>query len=393
MKILVLGSGLMGPAAAFNAMSDADVTRVTLADRDADQLALAQARLAGKAGVDKVGSVQLDLDDFKAACALMADHDVVVAALPNVVIPAGIRAAAAAGLPWVDLSWPSADQMDAVLGAVNASGILVIPGCGVEPGLTEIAARNLADKLEQVDEVHIKCGGIPVIPGGPLDYKIVFGGRKLPIREADARIAEEGAIKPVPRYSGVETLVVDGVGEVEAWHEGFMPWLLELDSLKSLKLGTQKTIRWPGYAAKVTALKELGLLSEQPVQVNGLAVAPKQVVDAVLYPHVKMADHDRDVTIMRVEVNGRKDGMPRTYRVDMVDWYDEELNITSMARVTAFTGAIVARMIGRGDINAAGWVTPEKVITGKLYKRLLRDLREAGVALTMTTCKTKVLGA
>ncbi|MEZ4715149.1 MAG: saccharopine dehydrogenase C-terminal domain-containing protein [Caldilineaceae bacterium] len=296
-------------------------------------------------------------------------------------------------MPWVDLSWPTDDQMGAVLDAVNAAGILVVPGCGVEPGLTEIAARNLADKLDEVDEVHIKCGGIPVNPSGPLDYKIVFGGRKLPIRATDARIAADGALQPVPRYSDVETLVVDGVGRVEAWHEGFMPWLLDLDKLKGLKLGTQKTVRWPGYAAKVTALKELGLLSTQPVDVDGVAVAPKQVVDAVLYPHVKMGDDDRDVTIMRVDVSGRKDGLPRTFRVEMVDWYDEELDITSMARVTAFTGAIVARMIGRGELDATGWVTPEKVITGKRYKRLLRDLRDAGVRLTMTTCKTKVLGA
>ncbi|MCB0159691.1 MAG: hypothetical protein KDD83_16270, partial [Caldilineaceae bacterium] len=281
----------------------------------------------------------------------------------------------------------------ALLDAVNAAGILVVPGCGVEPGLTEIAARNLADKLDEVDEVHIKCGGIPVEPSGPLDYKIVFGGRKLPIREADARIAVGGALQPVPRYSDVETLEVAGVGRVEAWHEGFMPWLLDLDKFKGLKLGTQKTVRWPGYAAKVTALKELGLLSTQPVDVDGVTVAPKQVVDAVLYPHVKMADADRDVTIMRVDVSGRKDGLPRTYRVEMVDWYDEELDITSMARVTAFTGAIVARMIGRGELDATGWVTPEKVITGKRYKRLLRDLHDAGVELTMTTCKTKVLGA
>ena len=393
MKILVLGSGLMGPAAAFNAMCDPDVTAVTLADRDAAQLDLARARLDGKPGMDKLTTTQLDLADLDAATALMAQHDVIVAALPNVAIPAGIRAAAAAGVPWVDLSWPTDDQMGALLDAVNAAGILVVPGCGVEPGLTEIAARNLADKLDEVDEVHIKCGGIPVEPSGPLDYKIVFGGRKLPIREADARIAADGALQPVPRYSDVETLEVAGVGRVEAWHEGFMPWLLDLDKFKGLKLGTQKTVRWPGYAAKVTALKELGLLSTQPVDVDGVTVAPKQVVDAVLYPHVKMADADRDVTIMRVDVSGRKDGLPRTYRVEMVDWYDEELDITSMARVTAFTGAIVARMIGRGELDATGWVTPEKVITGKRYKRLLRDLHDAGVELTMTTCKTKVLGA
>ena len=32
MKILVLGGGLMGPAAAYNAMLDPDVTQVTIAD-------------------------------------------------------------------------------------------------------------------------------------------------------------------------------------------------------------------------------------------------------------------------------------------------------------------------------------------------------------------------
>ncbi|MEZ4558115.1 MAG: hypothetical protein R2854_17050 [Caldilineaceae bacterium] len=70
-----------------------------------------RARLAGKSGMDKLTTTQLDLADFGAATALMAQHDVIVAALPNVAIPAGIRAAAAAGVPWVDLSWPTDDQM------------------------------------------------------------------------------------------------------------------------------------------------------------------------------------------------------------------------------------------------------------------------------------------
>jgi len=36
----------------------------------------------------------------------------------------------------------------------------------------------------------------------------------------------------------------------------------------------------------------------------------------------------------------------------MVDRYDDVLGFTSMARTTAFTGAIVARMIARGDLKA-----------------------------------------
>ena len=44
MQILVMGSGLMGPAAAYNALTDPRVAQVTLADKDAAQLAAAQAR-------------------------------------------------------------------------------------------------------------------------------------------------------------------------------------------------------------------------------------------------------------------------------------------------------------------------------------------------------------
>ena len=101
-------------------------------------------------------------------------------------------------------------------------------------------------------------------PPPPLGYKIVFGGQQLPLRETDAHLVENGQLRAVARYSGTEAITFSGVGECEAWHEGFMPWLLDLPVFKNLKAGTQKTVRWPGYAAKVTTLKEMGLLSEQP---------------------------------------------------------------------------------------------------------------------------------
>jgi len=392
MKILVLGSGLMGPAAAFNAMGDTNVTKVTLCDLDVAQLDAAKRKLSGLDGGDKVNTVQLDLSDEQTATELMTNYDAIVAALPSAAIPMGLRAAISAGTPWVDLSWPPGDQLDALKQAAEEAGVLVIPGCGVEPGLTEIMARYLAEKLDSVDEVHIKCGGIPAVPTGPLNYKIVFGGRKMPIRDEMSRIAQDGELSPVPRYSEVETFAVDGVGEVEAWHEGFMPWLLELDALKGIKLGTQKTVRWPGYANKIATLMDLGLLSQEAVTVGDIAVAPKAVVDAVLYPHVKLEEDERDITIFSVEVSGMKKGRPRCYRVDMVDHYDETLDFTSMARVTAFTGAIAARMVAEGKIEGSGFVTPEKVIKGKLRKRMVKELDKAGVEFTLTEEKVKDLG-
>ncbi|MBW7885497.1 MAG: saccharopine dehydrogenase NADP-binding domain-containing protein [Caldilineaceae bacterium] len=392
MNILVIGSGLMGPAAAYNALSDPQVSLVTLLDMDEGQLATAAARLHQLVTNGKrLETAALDLSDQTAVANIMARHDAIVAALPSSAIPMGIRAAVAARTPWIDLSWPPPSELPELEKLVVENGALVIPGCGVEPGLTEIMARYIAEKLDTVDELHIKCGGIPAQPSGPLSYKIVFGGRRLPLREADARIAENGGLRTVPRYSGVETFTVEGVGEVEAWHEGFMPWLLELDVLKDLKLGTQKTVRWPGYASKVSLLKEMGLLSLEPLSVDGVQVAPKAVLDAVMYPHVQMASEDRDITILRVEAHGCKKGRPRRYRVDMLDRYDEETGFTSMARVTAFTGAIVARMVARGDLRATGWVTPEKLITDGLFQQLVAALAEAGITFTLTKEKSKPL--
>jgi lysine 6-dehydrogenase len=392
MKILVLGSGLMGPAAAFNAMSDSQVSQVTLCDMNQQQLDAAKVKLGDMEGGDKLTTAALDLSDRAATAKLMADFDVIVAALPRAAIPFGIRGAVAANKPLIDLSWPSEDVLPDLKKEIENAGILVIPGCGVEPGLTEIMARYLAEKLDRVDELHIKCGGGRGKPAPPLGYKIVFGGRQMPLRESDARVVKNGALKPVPRYSGVETVAFSGVGECEAWHEGFMPWLLDLEALKGLKLGTQMTLRWPGYAAKVTVLKEMGLLSHEPVEVDGAKVAPKKLLDALLYPHVRLEEGERDITLFRVEAIGEKKGRPRRYKVEMVDRYDETLGFTSMARTTAFTGAIVARMVARGDLEAKGMLTPEKVITGPLFDRLVDELAAANVRFDRTTEKIKDLG-
>lgn len=393
MKIMVLGSGLMGPAAAYNLLRDPTVSEVVLADMRHDQLEQTQARLSRVVETERLRLVQVDLADEAAAKAALAEVDVVVAALPSSVIAQGLAAAIAAHTHWVDLSRPAQSELAALRPAIEQAGITVIFGCGVEPGLTEIMARYIAEKLDRVDELHIKCGGIPVDPAPPLGYKIVFGGTRLPLRELPAHVVENGELKQVPRYSGVERVDFAEVGECEAWHEGFMPWLLELDALKGLKVGTQKTVRWPGYAEMASALRELGLLSLKPVNVRGASVAPKEVVDTVLYDRVRMEEHDRDITTFRVEAWGEKKGYPRRYRVEMVDRYDERTGFTSMARVTAFTGAIVGRMIGSGAIGARGVYTPEKVVTGGLFDQLVEELAAVDVKFILTQEKSKLLGS
>jgi len=386
----------MGPAAAYNAMIDPDVSRVTLCDVDPQQLSAAQAKLEGMQGGEKLDTVTLDVRDEDAAARLMADYDVVLGALPLVLIPAEIQAAAAAKTSLVDLYYPvTVDEtgMAALRQQVEAAGITVVLGCGVgSPGLTEMSARYLAEKLDRVDELYVRCGGIPKDPKPPLNYKIVFDGRQMPLEESDASIVENGELKAVPRYSGAKSIFFSGVGECEEWLEDFPEWLLDMEIFKDLKYAAHTTIRWPGYAAKVTVLKEMGMLSEKPVAVDGVQVAPKRVLDAVLYPHVKMEEGERDITLLRTEVKGEKDGQPRKYLIEMVDRYDDDLGFTSMARTTSFTGAIVARMIARGDLKAKGMFMSEQAVFGPPFDQLVSELAAAGVRFTLTTEKVELLG-
>ncbi len=384
MKFLVLGSGLMGPAAAYIGMQADDVTAVTLADRSPEQLAVAEKRLAGLPGLDKVTFTEIDLADRLEAVALMAQHDVVLAALPPEIIPLGMRTAIAARRPLVDLSTPPLTELDALESEAAEAGAFLLRGCGVEPGLTEIWARRLAEELDSIDSLHIKCGGIPAAPTPPLGYKIVFGGRRLPLRDIDGHAVKEGELVQVARYSEAEPITFEGVGEVEAWHENFMPWLLELDCLKGLGSGSQKTIRWPGYAAKVTLLKEMGLLSSEPIDIDGASIAPKHFLDVLLYPKVRFDETDRDITLVRLDAEGRQNGSLTRLSVEMIDRFDEALGFTSMARTTAMTGAIIARMVGRGEIRGSGLLTPEQVVTGPHFDRLLQELADIGVVFRRT---------
>ena len=99
---------------------------------------------------------------------------------------------------------------------------------------------------------------------------------------------------------------------------------------------------------------------------------------------VKLDEGERDLTLFRVEVNGLAGGQPARYQAELVDHYDERTGFTSMARTTAFTGAIVARMIARGELKAAGLLTPEQVITGSLFEQLLAELAAVDIRFEIT---------
>src|SRR5512132_2759008 len=82
MKLLVIGSGMMGSAAAYDMARQPDVQSVTLADADSKRARETSTRINRIQGGNKVKAVSLDASDEKAAARLMKGHDAALSAVP-----------------------------------------------------------------------------------------------------------------------------------------------------------------------------------------------------------------------------------------------------------------------------------------------------------------------
>ena len=140
----------------------------------------------------------------------------------------------------------------------------------------------------------------------------------------------------------------------------------------------EKTIRYPGHFDKIKTLEEFGLLDKETISVNGVKVAPRDVLVALLTPKLQLKEGEKDFTVTRVEVKGTKNGKKKQYTYDLIDEYDEEKNVTSMGRTTGYTGAIFAKFIGRGDIEKKGVIAPEEAIAPE---KLFDEMAKVGMEI------------
>ncbi|WP_280667375.1 MULTISPECIES: saccharopine dehydrogenase C-terminal domain-containing protein [unclassified Kitasatospora] len=374
MKATLVGCGQMGRAAAYALATDPDTTELTLVDRDHERAAELAGWLAEHSSCALRTTSGLD--------GSLAGRDAVATALPWAATRAVIRAAGP--VPVAGITRPPTDELHCLDSAFKDSGATVLLPLGLEPGLTELLAVDVAQRLDQVEALEICCGGVPEQPREPLGYSAFFGGENdhhLPIAQREALALSSGRPVRHARFSGVETREVDGVGRLEAYHDGMAPWLGEHPVLRGVDC-TQKTLRWPGFAQAVTDLARLGLLAEELVDVDGVRVPPKRVVERVLAPQVRARPGDRDLVVLEVTAHGRLAGRPATLRSTVLDIADETTGLSAMARTTGFALAGATRLLGERAVTGVGWRKPHAALSQALFQELMRALIERGVAWT-----------
>jgi len=369
----VFGAGLMGSVIARDLLNTESEARVTLIDSDKNTL----EQVTEFVKRNRIKTYQLDITDTDSAVHILTGHDVAICALPHRFSLACIEAAIQSRVSLVDLVGEAPEQRQALHQKILDAGVIIIPGCGVAPGLSNICVAKGVSLLDETNEAVIYVGGIPKQKTPPLNYQTVYSLYSVfNAYNRPAMILDNGNEKNVEPLSGLEHIEFPGpIGTLEAFYtDGLASLTLTMKGKVKNHLA-EKTLRYPGFVERIKFLKDCGLIDTKPVSIASAQIAPIELLIHQLTPKLKLGPAG-DWLVMRVVVKGIKDGIKQTHLFELIDQFDPKTQYTAMARTTGFPATIAARMISDGLITERGIQFPEQVFEGERYDYLLSGLEK-----------------
>jgi lysine 6-dehydrogenase len=286
-----------------------------------------------------------------------------------------------AGIHCCDLGGNTAIVMDQkqLDEQARARNVSIIPDCGLAPGMVNILADAGIQQMDDVSSVRLFVGGLPQNPEPPLNYQIVYSLEGvLDYYTTPSWVLEDGQPKQVAALSDVESVrFPEPVGELEAFHTAGGLSTMATRYQGRVKTMEYKTLRYPGHATIIRAIRGLGLLDTAPVDVKGKSVIPRDAFIACAEPHLHKPE-SHDVVALRVEVEGRKNGAGRKVAYDLLDFYDDANGISAMERTTGYSLSITGTLQAERRVKSAGVLTPDEAIPADLY---IEELARRGIRI------------
>lgn len=380
MRMLVLGAGLQGSACAYDLLQNPEVKEVRLADLKVDHMPPFLAKYSGK----RLLPTHLDVRDAEAVRAVMRESDAVMSAIPYYFNFELATLAAETAVHFCDLGGNTeiVFKQKELAAQARAKGVTIVPDCGLAPGMVNILAQYGIDRLENVQAVRIYVGGLPQNPEPPLNYQIVYSLEGvLDYYTTLSWVIRDGKPMQVKALSErVPVAFPAPVGTLEAFHTAgglsTMAWRYE----GKIPTMEYKTLRYPGHAALMESIRELGLLDLDPVDVKGHRIVPRDAFIAIVGPKLTKPK-GRDLVALRVTVEGTAQGTARTLSWELIDRFDEETGISAMMRTTGYSLSITGQMQVRRELGEAGVHTPDECVPAAKY---ISELGKRGVKIRET---------
>jgi len=326
---------------------------------------------------DGANGMCLDLLDPANVARAIEHADLVVGAVPGFMGYRTVERVLEAGKPVVDISFFPEDAfgLDA---AAKKAGVPCLVDCGIAPGFSNLVLGRLEAALDRTHSFRCMVGGLPVERRWPWDYKAPFSPADvLEEYTRPARFRTGGREVVVPALSDVELVHFPGLGTLEAFATDGLRSLLKTSATPDM---VEKTLRYPGHAEVMRLLRETGFFSKMPVQAASGQVRPLDVTSALLFDQWQFEEGEPDLTIMRIEVEGVKDGSEVRHVFNLLDYYDPDTETSSMARTTGFSCTAMVQVVATGQWSEPGVAPPE--IVGRreeCFESVVKHLEARGV--------------
>jgi saccharopine dehydrogenase (NAD+, L-lysine-forming) len=396
-KIIIVGVGAQGSTIAKRMDEHPEVSEIICADYDM------QAAEKLSSSLKRSKALQLDAGEVANVIQAAQGCDLIVNGLPleyNLII---MEAALALNASYVDLAGPMEK-----IGFVESyrmifsewhqkfkeNGLTALVGCGSSPGLANLIARESVDKLDRCDHIGIYVyEGVwarrftpfwwsPEVAFGDMAFKTFrFENGKI--------ITGEPFSRPVMmNLRGIDRKVymVD--------HEHDEPVTMGLLADKVLKGVKNVEFKYGGPQVELSeSLYKMGLLSSEPLAVNGAKVAPLDLVLKLCPPAPKFPDEIKAILdegllleegAFLVRVDGDKAQQP--VRIDcyvnspgLVEAFKRS-GLSHEAYLTGQSAAVFVKMLVDDAFAEKGLFVPEQ-LPADARQYCFQELAELGITV------------
>ena len=369
-NFVIVGSGRQGIAVAYDLLSSYydDTHHVTMVDVNPFYLEEALKKITKITENKNLKGIVVDVTNESEMLTILSDADVMISAVPYEFNLELTKIAIKSKTSMVDLGGHTnivRNQLSMNDKALS-SGITIVPDCGMGPGMNITMAVLSTEILDQTDEIYICDGGLPQKPTPPWNYSLFFNIEGLTNEyDEQAYFLKEGNIVEVPCFSEIENINFDKFGILEAAVTSgglsTMPWTFK----EKLKILENKTLRYPGHWEWMKAYRELGLFNRKSIEHNNKKIVPRDFYHQLLEEKI---NHGRveDVCLMRIRAIGKKDSKKVELKIDAVEYYDKNLDLTAMEKWTGWHISIMALEIAYNRIDK-GAVSVENALKGHIF--------------------------
>lgn len=341
-------------------------------------------QIADRIKSEKVSVKRIDVANHEELINALKGADAVANCVWYTYGPDVTKATIDAGVPCVDLGGLYHHTLKQLKfnDAAKRAGVTYIIGCGMAPGMTNIMARYGANKLDRVDEIHIRGGSPP-----PKEFKLKFLYSPRTYLEqftSEVMIFQNGEYKSLPPGSGREEVRLpepfnQDVDMYYTLHSELATLPRTIQGVKDVDI---RMVYSPELIKAFKLFNDCYLTSEEPIKVKNVMVTPYDVLTKCLS---KLMDKKGD-RVWGAEVIGEKAGAKTRFNTYFISLYHKKWDASGMGYATGVAASIGCQMLARGDIKVKGVVPPEVCIEPQFF---IAELNKRGIPVYETIENTR----